>query len=757
MSIIRFAYHNYVDEGTISVYSSQIETLPVSNLQDCSLLKKWKSASGTFKVVGGYNDVVSFRDTATDSIRCFVVASGTYTGSGLAAKVQSGLRGYGRYNGHTFTYNGAGTTDRRFRFIKGSTATVLALLFGTSKDRSLAHLLGMNETDRTASSLYGSFYSHKESRGNQQWLRVDFDDQISGTVMVIDAHNLASGTVMRVRSHSTGSYFNGLNDRYRGEGVFRATTNLVTNPEDWSVSPWSVSNMSSYLSLKYALGKRLTALSAITAGGYIQQAVTFTTATPSISAIMVRGTSATTNIYVRDFTAAAQRGTITINWATKAVSFADGAVNGSSEWLSDDLVIVRAQMVGVVTGNVNRFVLGSLGAVGATVYATAAMAEDTTPPTAYTQTTRASQTGFNHHVEPLPTKFTFKLKMKPLFPFDIASGYKYPFAFSNQPSSLGSFAGSYFLLRYHYNSDRFLLYYFEGETLKSWNVSPLYTDNGSLMVNHTWVFSIDLSPTVAGARVTLWNPGVSVYALGSAAEPLVSQLTNLAFATYTAPNNLDSYIQEFKLWRGYDPVYWATEAEFDAAYASKTPVYDYSYKNTPWMTYLESDDGHGHTDEEIGLKAGRSVHYFSTPIKGKSVQLSWHDPTTDYSEIGRLWIGNHAEQQYHYTGLPMSFKRKARILRSKATMSRAGVSYIDREDPLWEYEVPLDLHDPYLNSGTKTRIETFLEEAQDSRVFYTDFNGESSVYGYIVKGHEFSRIGNSSAFQPSTITIREQK
>ncbi|MBE3088026.1 MAG: hypothetical protein IMZ71_02770 [Chloroflexi bacterium] len=745
MSQMRFSYFNYFDDSTVAVWSSELGGLPTVNVQNKSLLKKWKTESG-FAIRAGYNDVFSFVDTATDTTRDITVASGTYTGSGLASVLQTAIRTGGRYNGHTVTYN---STAHRFTVAIGATATTLRLHFGQRLLRSMARIIGFLGSDYTGTSTY---VSQKPTQGNEHFVTFSGSSRYCGTVLVFDAHNLKSGTVLMLRTHNSSTYFDGIGARSRGGGIFQSSTNRVGSPED--LTAWTASNAVSYLPRVYALGKRLTRVTRSASPGRMRRLMSgLSGAAESFQCIVKKGVGTDTKVEWFDASASAVRGSMAIDFTAKTVTAGDGLTNLIAEWLDADTVICRGTANTITAGNNNYIRCTAPTTNGQYCYFGAAMGETKTYPTEYTASSRAADTGHVETVE-LPTKFCIKVKLFPQF--TTGDG-------TREIATWRVSAEAYLTLYYDSATTQFVLGFKERGSAQTSLVSQAF--GGAEVINRAIVLwaSVDLTGGgTGGSRLICIATTTAEDTTWSDACPAkTTAFDQLTIGRYNASKYLDAHIQEVKVWAGTYTAALTTEAGIDTAMAAKTSLLNRSYLDTGYMVYLGEHATLGHTDLAVTLKTTRKVHYISGSIAAKAVQLSWWDGDQAYTEFGRLWLGKYIKQQFHVDAAnEASYRTRRQGNQSKVTMSRAGVSFIDAVDNVREWDIPLDLQDPDFNAQTQDDIDLMLETVRDSGVLYISLVGSdetSTVYGYFVGDFEWTRLRNTKVLQPKALTFREQK
>jgi hypothetical protein len=203
MSLIHFKYLNQIEGSTIYRYSSQLDTLPASNVQNDIVKKVWRTDSNF--IMTTYNREVVFRDTSSGAVKHFAIPSATYAGSSLASVLQSQMNATGTFNDHVVTFNSA--TGKWILRRTGGTG-IFQLLWNnaTYKANTPSVILGFNHaTDYTGSKTYSA-----TSFGNEHELILQFTSTQSVNSFIIDGHNWATGTIIRLRTtKSTASVFSG--------------------------------------------------------------------------------------------------------------------------------------------------------------------------------------------------------------------------------------------------------------------------------------------------------------------------------------------------------------------------------------------------------------------------------------------------------------------------------------------------------------------------------------------------------------------
>ena len=204
MSQVRYKYANVADAGTVLFYGSQEPNLPATNVQSEILGKIWRTLE-TFKVTT-HNQDIPFKDSATTDLTVYTIPSGTYTGSGLASVIVTGLDAEGIYSDHEAAYNG---TSKIFTIGRTSTTTgAFQMLFtsGAYSGTTIATMCGYPRTDQTGASEYTS----TATLGNENELVVTLAATSTCDALIVDKHNWGSSTVSLFRtSKEDGAVFQG--------------------------------------------------------------------------------------------------------------------------------------------------------------------------------------------------------------------------------------------------------------------------------------------------------------------------------------------------------------------------------------------------------------------------------------------------------------------------------------------------------------------------------------------------------------------
>ena len=160
----------------------------------------------------------------------------------------------------------------------------------------------------------------------------------------------------------------------------------------------------------------------------------------------------------------------------------------------------------------------------------------------------------------------------------------------------------------------------------------------------------------------------------------------------------------------------------------------------------------------VSLDADRTVYALSSSFSGRGIQISWWDPAVNYSEVGRIWIGNdfypanHPDNKSHWE--KHLIQRK-----SKKTLSYAGATYFDKRDTIEQYTLIVEPLDEYYNSTTKTGYETMLDAVGDYQSLYVILDSDLShtVYGFFPNNLTYNRLKNTPTFNIGSLVLQEQK
>jgi len=201
MSILRYRYHDTVDIGTVTLYSSQLTNWPATNIQNEILEKAWKTEDGF--VIMSTNHALPFQESAPGSVKVFLVPSGTYTGAALATKLQSGLLAVGDFAGYTVVYNGD-----KFTLDSGRTATnIFELSFddATYSSNTIAVIAGFSHNTIYSGAFF--YTSPNTTLGNEHIIEIQLSATQALECFLIAGHKFDSTVALRLRgANGTGIF-----------------------------------------------------------------------------------------------------------------------------------------------------------------------------------------------------------------------------------------------------------------------------------------------------------------------------------------------------------------------------------------------------------------------------------------------------------------------------------------------------------------------------------------------------------------------
>jgi len=759
MSIIKYFYKDGIAGGTVESYSGQLNSLPAANVQSSILSQQWKTDS-TFTILSGTNDIFAFKDTSTESIRGCSVADGEYTGDGLAVALQAAIRAAGEYTTQTVSY-----TSTRFTIGKASSATSLSLNFGDNPDRTIGTILGFDKD--TVYSGITSYISPTTTQGCQQWIEFSADEGFSSTVCVIDNHNLTDGTVVHLRMASTASYFNGLYKNLRGDGVFQATTNLITDPEDLTTGNWTETDCTATLSDFYYDGKRFTKLTnSGAAAGHVYQALedAWATLTPSFSVIVKKGSSSgnTTQFIIRNDTEAVDVLNLVIDWDNYPNAPGTPALGTlhNYDWKDSETLEIRIICATLANLNDNLHVRcrgSNNNTANEYTYWTAVQAEDLPYSTPYVNGSRAVV----HPDETfeMPSQFTIDMIIDLWHTFDDDVAHRYISWYND--------ATHFFHIYYTGDPAHIINLFWKDGTDLRWLSSAEFDDGSShIDINQRIriIASIDLTtgtkygsrfiviPLDSGAKAEdiEWSDAIDVHS---------STFSTLSIGHEDDSLQADSQFEYIRIYAGTLVGTVADSDDADALLADMTLSLDLSYRNTEYMRSCETSTVSNFYTQDITIGNDREATLLTSTQMTKAVQLSWFDRGTAYTEIGKIWLGEGFTPTYQATNT-ISFNSKKLDHRSSVFISQAGASFFDKKDRLLEYWIPTPPLDQYYDSATKIGFENMLDDIGNDEPFYISLDhniSTSTVYVYLLGDPIFKRLKNTTIFNLGKLKFREQK
>lgn len=160
----------------------------------------------------------------------------------------------------------------------------------------------------------------------------------------------------------------------------------------------------------------------------------------------------------------------------------------------------------------------------------------------------------------------------------------------------------------------------------------------------------------------------------------------------------------------------------------------------------------------VTLTASNVVYALPAEFSGRGVQIYWWEPTLEYTQIGRLWIGDSFYPANHPDN-KISWIKKTIKRMSKQMGAESGATHFDKRDSITQYIIRPDPLNEYYSSATKTGWEDMLDDVGNDKSFYTilDSDLSNTVYGFIVGNTDYRRQKNTPTLIVKQVKIQEQK
>lgn len=280
--------------------------------------------------------------------------------------------------------------------------------------------------------------------------------------------------------------------------IFKATTNLVQDPEDLTTANWTNVNSTDELSDYYFEGKRFTKMNTTAAWGYIYQTITFTgDGAKGFQVTFRKGIVCTgvSYITIRDTTVGSAVGSLNINWTTEVVAGTDGATLHNYEWIDSETVIIWG-FTGAITAANNHQIRMRHSTDAESVFITAVEAEDSSYPTPYVNGSRSAARPV--YVCPMPDsgKFTIRLVVEPWFVY-LTTNYMIICGWDVD-------ATHRFIIYYNRDNDTMSIYWVDGGTGR-FLVSQQFDDD----INQLLIIDVAIDLTGGQTGSQLWINRVS--------------------------------------------------------------------------------------------------------------------------------------------------------------------------------------------------------------------------------------------------------
>ena len=179
---------------------------------------------------------------------------------------------------------------------------------------------------------------------------------------------------------------------------------------------------------------------------------------------------------------------------------------------------------------------------------------------------------------------------------------------------------------------------------------------------------------------------------------------------------------------------------------------------TATSTFSGLDGGVASASASVILTATCTVYALPSSFSGRGLLVHWWEPTLEYSQVGRIWIGNSFYPANHPDN-EISWFQKIFKRYSKQTRAVSGATHFDVRDSVIQYEIHPDPLNEYYNAATKTGWETFLEDVGNDKCFYTILDSDLShtVYGFFIGDTKYPRQKNTPTILIKKLLIQEQK
>ena len=425
---MRIIHRNAIDDYTLTATLAE-SGYPVSNLQDLTLAKKWRSPafnnlidrpdceSTTPPMI--FDETVPYIPGGPDATfaRDAIHHTGTY-GYRITKTVASGTGTYVMLcdNNNTNDMHGliAGYTYTKSVWVKIPAGSGIALdeVYFQIRDyydgawdvsqssiptafdiwQKISATKTIRQTAVAANIRFNLPYTIEDTEyyyvddirlDDVPQIKIDAgsNNVISTKSFAIGGHNLTGGAKITIEGNDSADFDS---PSYSDE----LTRNLIVDPEDLTTSNWNNAYCTDSLTNLYVKGRRLTKIiTNADENANIRQLQYPNNTTQSFQAILRKGNSTDSYIkYTRNTSPWNTYGTIVVTWATKTVTSTDGLTNLDYEWIDDETVWIVGTANAIDTSLVCRlelYICPTDRLTGKYVYATAMMVEDNPTVTKY--------------------------------------------------------------------------------------------------------------------------------------------------------------------------------------------------------------------------------------------------------------------------------------------------------------------------------------------------------------------------------------
>jgi len=469
-------------------------------------------------------------------------------------------------------------------------------------------------------------------------------------------------------------------ETHADQAIFQATTNLVTDPENLTSANWTeiyVDTTTSATILGYP-AYEITA-NRDSGDAIHRQVLSSPTTTMSIvTTLRKTGTSpAASRVLFCDADTAQNAVLVHVTWATKAVTYPNGAEAISPVWIDDETVRLFLNPDDIINPSndieLRYYVSTGTALTGQSVIATAPIVVDNTYPLGYTATSRAAWTATAGNVAytiPPSGKFIVDTEVFPYFPYDAAVVNRIWEWFIDNDNQL--------ILSYSPGDDAWQLFW-EQENSAATLTLPAFDDGTALTINQPMriVASMDLSTgTAAGSRVfmiprsqgslsetTAWSTTTQILSASGFSTLSIGHVSNVA--------QLDGFMSYLRIHGGTLTDINSTEAAIDAELATKQLTYsgsDYQSKFdvdtlailghtisaeadikvelNDWdeWTYTDGSDS-SIIRNTMTWDENTILTFLDSKVKRQYARFTINDPNNDNGDIrvGRFWVGDYLD------------------------------------------------------------------------------------------------------------------
>ena len=344
-------------------------------------------------------------------------------------------------------------------------------------------------------------------------------------------------------------------------GLFKATTNVVVDPEDLTTTNWTKSVLTAASTTKSFNGWVFSKLTCAGAGtAVVYQNVTVTISTPSVHAVVARGSAdavgETTWVRFYDWTVPTDRGWVRIEWTDHSYTSGGGATAVRVDFYGD-VAVIWFSAAGVAPGNTNGILIypQEIEVASEYAYATAVQVENSVYPTPYTPTVRP--VGYLAYTRDNGAVGSMECWVQEF--------HTYNDGLTHLIWSLGN-PSSYPFIRFIYEGTRWRAHLYKDAANYRTTVTPIVNNNGTIWQWIHWKIAWDIpnqsirlwkngteeTSTADSGTVTGWTPSPILYVGNQAGSNQADALITDLLIRPTADTTITH-------WASYKPCYDPTE------------------------------------------------------------------------------------------------------------------------------------------------------------------------------------------------------